>query len=53
MMLWNESEEPMTLLDGYEVTASGLSCTYTDIDGNDFSTLEITANEADVIILEK
>jgi hypothetical protein len=53
MMLWNESEEPMTLLDGYEVTVSGLSCTYTDIDGNDFSILEINANEGDVIILKK
>ncbi len=53
MMLMNESEEPITLLDDYEVTISGLVSTYTDIDGNIFSTLEICANEDDVIILEK
>ena len=53
MMLWNESDEPRTLLDGYEVTISGMVSTHTDLNSNEFSTLEISANQDDVVILEK
>ncbi len=53
MMMMSESDEPSTLLGGYEVTINGLASTHTDINGDNFSTLEISANEGDVIIFEK
>lgn len=49
MMLLNESEDPMPLLDGIEVTLVGTVSSHTDISGASFSTLELSVTEGNVI----
>ncbi len=51
MMLLTESDEPVTMLDGIEVTLSGIVSTFTDINGDSFSTLELNINEENIIDL--
>lgn len=49
MMIISETAEPSTLIDGYEVTLTGMVSTFADINGNIFSTLELDVDEGDVI----
>ena len=49
MMLISETDEPSTLIDGYEVSITGLVSTFNDVNGDTFSTLELDVNEGDVI----
>lgn len=53
MMMFCETEEPATLIDGYEVSLTGMVSTFNDINGNVLMTLELDVNEGDVINFEK
>ena len=53
LMMINDNEASTALIEGYEVTLTGMVSTFNDINGNDFTTLELDVNEGDVIILEK
>lgn len=49
MMMISEVAEPSTLIDGYEVSITGMVSTFVDMNGDTFSTLELDVNEGDVI----
>lgn len=53
MMLISEVDEPSTLIDGYEVTLTGMVSSFEDINGDTFMTMELDVNEGDVINFEK
>lgn len=52
MMLVSEVDEPSTLIDGYELSITGMVSTFDDVNGDEFYTLELDVNEGDVIYFE-